>query len=58
LELRSEGMKYLGIYQDNFQYFKSNFVTHQGALWFCEMQTKSRPGTDATWRLAMKSTQR
>jgi hypothetical protein len=53
LEQRGE-LRYCGIWQDQ-QYERGSFVTMSGGLWACEMRTTSRPGTDSTWRLAVKS---
>ena len=44
----------LGVWQQQ-QYERSNFCTMNGGLWHAEMRTQSRPGTDSTWRLAVKS---
>ena len=32
-----------------------NFVTTGGQVWHCNTDTNSRPGTDSTWTLAVKS---
>jgi hypothetical protein len=52
LEARGE-IKYVGAWEDR-EYLRGNFVTANGSLWHCEQPTRSRPGTDATWRLAVK----
>jgi hypothetical protein len=53
LELRGE-LKYCGVWQQQ-KYQPGCLVTLGGGLWHCEMHTESRPGTDACWRLAVKS---
>jgi hypothetical protein len=54
LEARGE-LKYCGIWQQDHQYERGNFVTMNGGLWHAEMKTTSCPGSDSTWRLAVKS---
>lgn len=53
LEGRGE-MKYCGIWEDGREYLRGNFTTTNGSLWHAEQPTRSRPGTDSTWRLAVK----
>jgi hypothetical protein len=48
------GLRYRGVYDSTKEYIPYNFVTDNGSLWHCEEKTKSRPGTDSTWRLAAK----
>ena len=47
-------LRYLGIWDEAKEYMPGCFVTTNGSLWYCEERTRSRPGTDATWRLAVK----
>jgi hypothetical protein len=47
-------LKYVGIWRDGHEYQRGNFVTIDGSLWHCEQPTRSRPGRDSTWRLAVK----
>jgi hypothetical protein len=54
LEARGE-IKYCGIWQPDQQYQRGNFVTLNGGMWHAEQRTTSRPGTDSTWKLAVKS---
>ena len=53
IEARGE-MKYCGIWEEGREYLRGNFTTTNGSLWHCEQPTRSRPGTDSTWRLAVK----
>ena len=53
LELRGE-VKYVGIWREGTEYLPGNFTTTNGCLWHCEQPTRSRPGTDATWKMAVK----
>ena len=54
-ELESRGeMKYCGIWEEQREYLRGNFVTTNGSLWHAEQPTRSRPGSDSTWRLAVK----
>jgi hypothetical protein len=47
-------MKYCGIWEEDREYLRGGFVTTNGSLWHAEQPTRSRPGTDSTWRLAVK----
>jgi hypothetical protein len=53
LEARGE-LKYCGVWREGDEYARGNFVTTSGSLWHAEANTTSRPGTDSTWRLAVK----
>jgi hypothetical protein len=53
LEARGE-MKYCGIWEEGREYLRGNFVTTNGSLWHAEQPTRRRPGTDSTYRLAVK----
>ncbi len=47
-------LEYRGVWRPERQYVVGNFCTDHGSLWHCEQSTCSRPGTDSTWRLAVK----
>ena len=47
-------LRYLGIWDEAKEYMPGCFVTTNGSLWYAEERTRSRPGTDSTWRLAVK----
>jgi hypothetical protein len=51
---RRPTLRYLGIWDEAKEYAAGCFVTTNGSLWYCEERTRSRPGTDSTWRLAVK----
>jgi hypothetical protein len=53
LELCGE-VKHVGIWREGAEYLPGNFTTTNGSLWHCEQPTRSRPGTDATWKMAVK----
>jgi hypothetical protein len=46
-------LKYAGIWRPG-EYRRGSFVTTKGSLWHAEQTTRSPPGTDATWRPAVK----
>jgi hypothetical protein len=48
-------LKFCGVWQQLQQYERGNLCVLDGGMWHCEMRTRSRPGTDASWRLAIKS---
>jgi hypothetical protein len=54
LESKQAQLRYRGIWQPDCEYQAGNFCTISGSLWYCEETTRSRPGTDSTWRLAVK----
>ena len=47
-------VRYLGVWQDAETYPAGSLCTLGGSLWHAERKTTSRPGADATWRLAVK----
>jgi hypothetical protein len=48
-------VEYVGTWRANGDYHRGNFVTTNGSLWHCETSgTKSRPGTDSTWKMVIK----
>jgi hypothetical protein len=42
-----------GVWHQDF-YRKNNMVTFGGSLWIAQQDTDSKPGEDASWRLAVK----
>src|SRR5436305_15338597 len=48
-------LQYLGVWEPGQKYERGNFVTLNGAMWHCERPTTSRPGTDSTFKMAVKS---
>jgi hypothetical protein len=55
LEAKQNGLKYCGVWHEGNQYKPGNMTTYSGSLWHCEQRTASKPGTDATWKLCVKS---
>jgi hypothetical protein len=54
-QLEAQGeMKYCGIWEEGREYLRGSFVTTGGSLWHCEQPTRSRPGSDSNWKLAVK----
>jgi hypothetical protein len=48
-------VEYVGVWRTDGEYQRGNLATTNGSLFHCEMSgTKSRPGTDATWKLCVK----
>lgn len=43
-----------GVFKDGVLYKQGHAVTWGGSLWVCQGPTDARPGTDDTWRLAVK----
>jgi hypothetical protein len=54
LQTASGELRYVGTWRDGREYQRGNFTTANGSLWHCEQPTRSRPGTDSTWKLAVK----
>lgn len=54
LEKKGAALRYCGAYDAGNAYAEGNFVTHDGSIWHANAATTSRPGTDATWTLAVK----
>ena len=46
---------YRGVYREADQYVRGELVTHGGGLWFCLVDTASRPGSGSHWVLAVKA---
>jgi hypothetical protein len=55
LETSRKEFRYVGPWRDGRQYEMGNFSTCGGSLWHCEEATQSRPGTDSSWKLCVKS---
>ena len=54
LETRVAEFRYCGVWHDG-AYKRGNFVTHDGSVWHCNVDTCTKPGTDAeAWTLAVK----
>ena len=54
LESRMSEFQYCGVWHDG-AYKRGNFVTHDGSVWHCNVDTCEKPGTDSTaWTLAVK----
>jgi hypothetical protein len=46
---------YRGVWNEGSEYFKGNFVTHDGSLFHCNMTTKNKPAKDpVSWSLCCK----
>ncbi len=49
-------LRYCGVWSQGTEYRLGNFVTFKGALWHRNAgSAASRPGTDSSWTLAVKS---
>jgi hypothetical protein len=53
LESRVVNFRYCGVWKAG-EYRQGNFATHDGSVFHANVDTKSKPGTDATWTLACK----
>ncbi len=55
-ELESRpALGYCGVWKAGEKYGRGDFVTADGSLWHCNSDgTKSKPGTDSTWTMAVK----
>jgi hypothetical protein len=53
-EVEARTLRYVGTHTDGKVYQPGEMVSHGGSLWHCECTTVSRPGTDSSWRLALK----
>lgn len=45
---------YKGVYEQDESYEPDDMVTFGGSVWVAGAETKSKPGTDDTWKLAVK----
>src|SRR5262245_1466685 len=56
LEAKMPSIEYREVWRAGQDYRRGNFVTHNGAMWHCNVDhTQSRPGTDKGWKLAVKN---
>jgi hypothetical protein len=53
LEARIEAFSFKGAWTEGKQYKQGNFVSHGGAIFHCELDTTSKPGSGAGWVLAV-----
>ncbi|MBB3972516.1 carbohydrate-binding family V/XII protein [Hansschlegelia beijingensis] len=47
-------LEYRGVWDGALLYSKGNVVTDGGSMWFCNRETKARPGSSGCWTLAVK----
>ncbi|MGA0530641.1 hypothetical protein [Hansschlegelia sp. KR7-227] len=47
-------LEYRGVWSGDLTYSKGNVVTDGGSMWFCNRETRARPGTSGCWTLAVK----
>jgi hypothetical protein len=47
-------VKDCGVWLPDLEYQKGNYTTHSGSLWCAQGRTRSRPGSDSSWRLQFK----
>ena len=52
-----ESFEYRGVFHEGETYERGHFVSHRGALWHANKETRSIPGRDSCWTLAVKSGQ-
>lgn len=45
---------YRDVFKDGEEYERGDMVTYGGSLWHCNEATKSKPGADPAWTLAVK----
>ena len=45
---------YAGAFASGQKYTRGMLATHQGSLWHAQCETRSTPGADDSWRLAVK----
>lgn len=43
-----------GVFKEGSDYVKGDGVSYGGCFWIAQKETASKPGTDPTWRLAVK----
>jgi hypothetical protein len=54
LESTQGEFRYCGVWGGG-PYKRGNFITHQGSLWHCNLDTENKPGKDpAAWTLCVK----
>ncbi len=49
-----KGIAYRGVWESGETYEPGDYVTDKGGLWHANETTRSRPGTDGSWQLAVK----
>jgi hypothetical protein len=56
LEVESQAaeFRYRGVWQPSEQYWKNNFITHDGSVWICLRETEGKPGQSLDWQLAVR----
>ena len=54
-DLDSDAMRFSDVYRHNKTYKRGQVVTHNGGLWFALETTDSKPGSDGSWKLTVKS---
>lgn len=54
LETKGAALRYCGTWKADRDYSEGNFATEDGSIWHANCATTSRPGTDASWTLAVK----
>jgi hypothetical protein len=55
IEERAKEFRFLGQWQEGKTYKSGNFVSMGGQVYHANADTDSRPGTDGTWTLAVRS---
>ena len=51
---QSKGLTYRGVWSPIEQYDVGDFITHDGSMWHANGPTRSKPGTDNSFTLAVK----
>jgi hypothetical protein len=55
LESKLANFRYAGVWSEGTRYQAGNFVTHDGSLFHCNLDTTNRPGKDpVAWSLCCK----
>jgi hypothetical protein len=54
-DLEDHELSYKGIWEPDQQFRRGHIVTLNGAMFHANQKTTSRPGTDSTWQLCVKS---
>lgn len=55
LEKSKPELRYVGVWTAGVEFQTGNFATHDGSVWHANEPTRSKPGTDAAWTLAVKA---
>jgi len=53
-QLRSQRMKYCGIYEHGTTYREGDVLTHRGSLWHCDHDTQTEPNGGGAWTLCVR----